>query len=67
MITKEMLQQPMKLQVGDRLYEEGIDFWFDKETGDVILKEAPKPYKPKRWWQFWRKKEKPLPINFVFH
>ena len=63
MITREMLSRPMKIQVGDRLYEEGIDFFFS-ESGDVILKEAAKVHKPKQWWQFWKKKQMPVPVYF---
>ena len=60
-----MLNQPMKLQVGDKVYEEGVDFFFNDKK-EVIMKNAPAEHKPKRWWQFWRKKQKPVSIDFLF-
>lgn len=54
-----MFTQPMKIQVGDKLYEEGIDFLFTKNR-EVIMTNA--QAKPKKWWQFWKAKVKPMPF-----
>lgn len=54
-------EQHFTLLIGDRLYEEGIDFIFTKNR-EVILKDSFKP-KPRKWWQILFGKKKAIPFS----
>lgn len=49
----------LKLLVGDKLYEEGIDFIFTKNR-EVIFKDSAMQ-KRRKWWQIFFGKKKAIP------
>jgi hypothetical protein len=51
----------MQVKIGNKKLVENIDYSYDNTTGVITFKEPLKKL-GRKWWQFWKRKDKPVTI-----